>query len=64
MMLSSLFSPDLKKACVGYLICLDLLQMFLFGLRSGLTSILQHELGELSSEPIKEIIRENMIEMP
>lgn len=38
--------------------------MFQFGLRSGLTSILQHELGEPSSEPRKEIIRENMIEIP
>lgn len=49
---------------VGYLFCLDMLQIFQFVLRSGLTSIAHHELGEPSSEPRKQIIRENMIEIP
>lgn len=66
MVLTSLFSPTLRKknTYVGYFIYLDMLQIFQFVLRSGLTSIAHHELGELSSEPRKEIIRENMIEMP
>lgn len=41
-----------------------MLQIFQFGLRNGPTSIVHYELGELSSEPRKEIIRENMVEMP
>lgn len=41
-----------------------MLQIFQFGLRSGLTSTAHHELGEPASEARKQIIRENMIEVP